>query len=246
MKKSLLLLTFSLWALTGCSLVPKRVEFFQDKVHKFPAVTAKQEELQREAAALAKQKAAVVVDEALKENASPYVLAPAREVEKLTDSVSTSLGPPVSPADNTTNVVAKLEKAVAKHNNSVVNFAKENDKDAGKKIEGTGLLQIPYFAYAGGVLGFILLVWVVLRAVLAAASAANPGAAVAVGGMNVATSVLSKGFHQIVEGGEAFKDWIKHEVSDPGLQQRILSAFQANHVTAQDSDVQAVVKQLTK
>lgn len=244
MKKSLLLLIFSL-CLTGCGLIPHKVEFFQDKVHKFPAVTAKQEELQREAAALAKQKAQETVDEALKENVSPYVLAPARETEKLTDAVSTSLGPPVHAYSNTTNLVEGLNHAVAKHNNKVADFAEDNDKNSGKKIEGTGLVQVPYFAWAGGVVALLFLVWVVLKAVLTAASAANPGALVGVAGMNVAGSVLAKGFHQVVKGGELFKEWVGKEL-EPGLQQKVLDAFTSLHKTAQDGDVKAIVDHIVK
>lgn len=226
-------------------MIPKKVEFFQDKVHRFPQPTAKQEELQREAAALAKQKAQETVDAALKENASPYVVSPARETEKLTDAVSTSLGPPISATTNTDKVVSGLNTAVAKHNNKVANFAEDNDKNAGKKIEGTGLFQIPYFVWLGAV-GIVLLIgWHLLKLVIEGLQAYPPTAipaTVAVGGLHVAESVASKALHQVVAGGQAFKNWITHEVENPELKEKILSAFRANHQTAQDEDVQTLVK----
>jgi len=229
-------------------LIPKNVEFFQDKVHKFPAVTAKQVELQREAAALAKEKSRAVTKAAIEADAPANVTEPAQEVEILTDAVSTSLGPPVSPSTNSAEVASKLNKSVAKHDNKVESFAKENNKDAGKKIEGTGLIQVPYFIYLGGFLVVAIIFWHLAKTALQAAGAAYPPAAIpasiAVGGMNVAQSTLAKGFQQIVSGGESFKNWIENEIPDDALKQKIISAFTANHQTAQDSDVQAVVKAL--
>ena len=226
-------------------MIPKKVEFFQDKVHKFPQPTAKQSELQRQAAALAKIKASETVDAALKENASTNVVSPALETEKLTDAVSTSLGPPVHAYSNTTNIVDGLNTAVAKHNNKVESFSKNNDENAGKKIEGTGLVQVPYFAWAGGVVALLFLVWVVLKAFLTLASAANPGASLGVAGMNVAGSVVAKGFHQLVKGGEVFKDWVANNV-EPAMQQKIVDAFTASHKETQDGDVKALVNHIVK
>lgn len=244
MKRYLLPLIFSL-CLTGCSLIPKSVEFGQDKVHKFPQPTAKQDELQREAAALAKQKAQETVDQALKENASPFIIAPARETEKLTDAVSTSLGPPVSARTNSALIVSGLNTAVAKHNNKVSDFAEDNDKNAGKKIEGTGWLQIPYFVYVGIVGVLIFVGWHLLKLVIEGLQAYPPTAipaTVAVGGLNVAENVAGKALKQIVAGGQGFKTWISNEIKDADLKDKILSAFTANHETAQDEDVQTLVK----
>lgn len=245
--KKLIFLSVLMLGLTGCGLIPKRVEFFQSKVGRFPEPTESQKELQKEAAQRAKEKAQEVLMAAKSENASDHVVAPAAETVELTDAVSQSVGSPLKRPTETSQALSdQVRKSVAKLDQKIDSFKQKNDKNAGKKIEDTGVFNFSYFGWTGGVVAFILLVWVVLRAILSAASAVNPGAAVAVGGMNVATSVLAKGFHQIVEGGEDFKKWIGNEISDPSLKQRILGAFQANHVTAQDSDVQAVVKQLTK
>lgn len=248
MKRYLTPLIFSLWLLTGCSLIPKNVEFFQSKVHKFPQPTARQDELQREAAALAKQKTAETVDAALKENASPYVVSPAREAEKLADSVSTSLGPPVTPATDAASTVAGLNTAVAKHNRNVVDFAKTNDEVAGKKIEGTGAIQVPYFIYLGGFVVVVVVLWHLGKTALTVAGTAYPPAAipasVAVGGMNIAEGLAGKALKQIVAGGQNFKTWIENEIPDAALKEKILSAFRANHGSSQDTDVESVVKAL--
>jgi hypothetical protein len=243
--KKLLLLTPIVLSLCGCSLIPKKVEFFQDKVHKFPQPTAKQEELQREAAALAKQKTQETVDEALKENASPYVLSPAREAEKLADAVSTSLGPPVSPSTDSGKAAARLNSAVGKHDQKVAAFAEDNDKNAGKKIEGTGLLQIPYFVWVGGVVLFVVVGWHLAKLVIEGLQAYPPTAVpatVAIGGLHVAEDVAGKALKQVVAGGQAFKTWITNEIKDADLKDKVLGAFTANHQTAQDEDVQTLVK----
>lgn len=63
--------------------------------------------------------------------------------------------------------------------------------------------------------------------------------------MNVAGSVVSKGFQQLVRGGEDFKNWVVKNV-EPAAQQKILDAFTTLHKTAQDQDVKTVVDHLIK
>jgi hypothetical protein len=135
---------------------------------------------------------------------------------------------------------------MAKLDNRVTDFAKENDESAGKKIENSGWLQIPYFAWTGGVLVVLLVGWYILRTVAGAAALANPGAAVGVGAMNVAGSVVSKAFQQVVKGGEEFKDWVGKEISDPALKQKVLDAFMSLHKESQDADVKNLVDHVIK
>jgi hypothetical protein len=249
MKKSLLLSVLSLsLVLSGCgTLLPKPVELFQKKVQKMPEATDTQRELQREAAKLAKDKASQVVDAALSEGSSTNIVAPARDAEKLTDAVSTSLGPPLKPAKVPAPVLAdKLNSAVAKLDVKVEKFAAVNDSEAGKKIEGTGLMQIPYFLWIGciALVGFIAYHLIKGLAGVSAA-AGQPEGIAALGVLNVASSVAAKGFAQMVKGGENFKNWVTKEVTDPALQSKILGAFRTYHTGAQDQDVQATIKQLT-
>jgi hypothetical protein len=245
MRPLLPLIVLSL-SLTGCSLIPKKVEFFQDKVHKFPEPTQAQKELQREAAQKANETAALTLHSALVEGSSFAVVGAATETEKLTGVVAESVGAPAKPTRDleTDRLIADLRNQLAKMSKKVDSFKEENNENSGKKIEGTGLIQVPYFAYAGGFLVVVLVGWHLAKTALTVASAANPGAAVGVAGMNVAGSVVAKGFHQLVQGGEDFKNWVEKEISDSGVKQKILDAFTAAHKEAQDSDVKTVVKKL--
>ena len=233
--------------LTGCSLIPKKVEFFQDKVHRFPTPSAKQVELQRETAQKAADSAAQTLHSALVEGATTNVVASATDTEKLTVAVAESVGAPEKTSGKTTDaLIESLRAQLAKTDGKIDAFAKANDENAGKKIENSGLVQVPYIAWSGGILIALLAGWYILRTVASAASAANPGAAVAVGAMNVAGAVVSKGFQQVVKGGENFKGWIEQEIADSSLKQRILSAFAAAHKTAQDADVKSLVNHVTE
>jgi hypothetical protein len=241
------ILLAGLIGLTGCGLIPKKVELFQDKVKRVPAYTASQVELQKQAAYQAKTFARETADLAVREGTSTNLATSARATEKLTDAVSESLGPPVHKATLAADPLAdKLITARGRLDARVEDFRKDNDENAGKKIEGTGLLQIPYFAYAGGVLALISLVWMVLRAVVTAASAANPAAAIGLGAMNVTGDVAARAVVQVVSGGKKFLEWVYSEVKDSELQKKLVDAFTAAHKGTQDNDVRAVVDKLVK
>lgn len=245
--KKLIPLTLLAFSLAGCSLIPKKVELFQDKVHRFPTASAKQLEAQRQTAQKANDEAAETLHHAIKENSSPSVLVPALETEKLTAAVAESVGAPAKPASQDVDaVIDNLHKQLSKHDSAVAAFAKENDENTGKKIEGTGLVQVPYFAWTGGILVVLLVGWYILRTVAGAAALANPGAAVGVGALNVAGNVVSKGFQQLVKGGEEFKSWVEAKIEDPALKQKVLDAFTALHKQTQDQDVKTVVDHLIK
>lgn len=240
-----------LGGVSGCgTLIPKKVELFQKKVQKVPDLTAYQKELQRRVARLAKDRASQTVDFALQEKTSTNLVAAARDTEKLTDSVSTSLGPPITPASSQASALIlaeKLNSEIGRLDRKIDRYAERTEDVAGKKIEGTGLVQVPYFVWLGGIIVIIIIAKFILKDILgAAAMSGNPAAAVGLGAMNVAGSVVQKGFLQLVHGGEDFKNWVEKEVSDTGLQQKILTAFRSSHESKQDQDVQAVVKQLTK
>lgn len=237
-------------ALTGCgTLVPKRVEFFQDKVEPFPEQTAYAKELQRQLVQRLEQKTGEVVVAAVEEKASTNVVAPAKESHRLAVAEAVFVGPPVKPAPETVSspvLAAKMETAVAKLDRKVEEFKKDNNENVGKKIEGTGLVSIPYFYWVGGILLVVVIVFFIGKLLLSAAAAANPGAAIGLNVVNAATSVISKGFSQLVKGGEDFKTWVEKEVQDAGLKQKILDAFQSTHMKAQDKDVQDTVRAVTK
>lgn len=253
MKKSFLPLILLVLAFSGCSLIPHKVEFFQDKVHKVPELTNSQREVEKQAALAAKFKASETLTAAIAENSSTNVVAPATETAKLTDVVSEMVGPPAKPATvDTDRLVQEVRSALAKQDAKLESFKRANDENAGKKIEGTGWLQIPYFVYVGLVALVILVAWHLLHTVLTGlqvAGVANPalGAAGGVGSalMGGIESGFGKAFSQVVKGGEAFKDWMGKEVEDPALRQKILDGFKAAHQKAQDESVQTVVKAVT-
>lgn len=239
----------------GCgSLLPKKVEFFQDKVKVVPEQTEAQKETERQVALRAKEKAAQVVTVALSEGVSTNLLDPAGETMKLTASVSESLGPPKTPSTATTDaLVQKSQTQLARLNENLDKYRKTEDKDAGKKIEGTGKVQIPYFEWIAIVGAALFIVYEIGKMIfnggklaLTAAASTNPGAAVGLNVVNVAQSVVQKGFSQLVKGGEDFKDWVEKEITDTGLKAKILDAFQTSHMKSQDSDVQNAVTAITK
>lgn len=246
MKRILSLFIIS-FLLTGCSLIPKKVEMFQDKVHPFPELTSSQKELQKEAAQRAKEKAAETLLAATAESTSTNVTTPARDAALLTDVVAESVGAPSKRGTEDSQALAQeVRHSLAKFDKKLDSFKTENNENAGKKIEGTGLLQIPYFWYLGGIVLIVFVGWHLAHTALTLASAANPGALVGVGAMNVTGALAGKAATQLVQGGKDFLGWVSKEVTDSGLQQKITEAFINAHKQAQDQDVKSIVKPLVK
>lgn len=250
MKKLLLpLLLATAFLFSGCALIPKPVELFQKKVKSFPEASAKQVEVQRETAQRAKEAASTTFVAAVHENVSANVLAPARDTVVLTDAVATSLGPPakpsVAPADE---LATELRGQIAKLNRKIDAFAEANEKVEGKKIEGTGFLQIPYFVYVGLVVLVVVVGWHLAKTALLAGSIANPALApllgVARSGMGAVEADAGKGVRQLVAGGQSFLSKLETEVTDPALRQRLKDLFTSSHKQAQDEDVKATVDKL--
>jgi len=249
MKKMLLvsLLVASVF-LAGCgSLIPKRVELFQDKVKKFPVATQAQKEVQRQAAQRAKEKANEVLIAAVAEKASPFVISPATETVVLTDAVADVVGPPAKrPTVDSVTLADEVRKTLATQAKKVDSFKEDSNENVGKKIEGTGLVQVPYFAWLGGFLVVVFVGWHLAKLALTAASAANPGALVGVGAMNATSATVAKGMVQLVTGGQQFLKWANEELDDPILRQKVVDAFTVSHKQAQDQDVKSVVDSLLK
>jgi len=227
----------------GCGLIPKSVEFGQDKVRRFPAHPVAQLEAERQAVQLAATRAREAeIIASIDESAAAV---PAGEAADLSEAVGRSLGPPASPwSAEISALTQKLDAQTAKYNALLVKFKAGNDENAGKKIEGTGFLQVPYFVYLGIVLGVVWVVWMLLKTFANVAGAANPGVAVGLKVAQVGGKVLSRGFSQLLKGGQDFKKKLETEVADPELREKVLEAFRASHVQAQDTDVQNLVKNL--
>jgi len=229
----------------GCSsLIPKRVELGQEKVQKFPDHQKAQLDAERQAVALAAEKAREAEKIATEDKSE--AAKPAGEAADLSESVGRALGPPSNPwRGEVIELTERLDRLTSKYNDLLVRFKKDNDENAGKKIEGTGFLQIPYFLYIGVIGLVIFVVWIVLRALVSVAAAGNPGVAVGMRVAQVGGKVLSRGFSQLVKGGENFKEWLKREVPEEKLKEKILEAFKQHQTSAQDADVQTLVKDLT-
>jgi len=240
--------TLMVVALTGCgTLMPKRVELFQDKVQKFPEHSAYAQELERQLIQRLHQRSNETVEAALAEQASTNVVAPAREVQRLAMAEAALVGPPLKPSkEPSVKLAGDVEKTVAKLNRDVEEFKQDNNANAGKKIEDTGLVKVPYFYWLGGILLLGAVIFFVGKILLTAAAVANPGAAIGLNVVNAASAVVSKGFSQLVKGGEDFKDWVSQEIEDHDLKQKILNAFQSAHRKVQDSDVQNTIQSITK
>lgn len=248
MRKNLLqsLLAISFLFLCGCStLIPKKVELFQDKVKAVPEATVPEKETQKQAAALAAKRADDTFRAAILDQASETVLEPAGDTLALTRSVSTSLGPPINKwGGPATNLAEKLETAVAKLDRRIDSFASKQDENVGKKIEGTGFFQVSYVFWAGGAVVLLFLGFVAVKVALTIASIANPGVAVGTRVLSGGAHLAAKGFGQLIHGGEMFK---KEIVDFEGqlTPEIVKEIFTKHHKQTQDRDVQAAVRELT-
>lgn len=229
--------------LTGCSLIPKSVEFGQKKVKSFPSHPVAQLESERQAVALAAVRAREA--EKIAEADDSLAAVPAGDAAELSEAVGRSLGPPANAwSGDVTALSAKLDGLTAKYNKLLDKFADRNDEFAGKKIEGTGFLQIPYFVYIGVIFVVGWIIWMLLKTFANVAGAANPGVAVGLKVAQVGGRALSRGFSQLIKGGQSFKEKIATEVTDPALRDKILETFRVSHQTHQDNDVQSLIQKL--
>ncbi len=236
----------------GCGIIPKNVEFFQDKVHQVPEPKQADKEIQRQTAQRAEEKARETYGAAIFTDADPTVVAPAAETVILTDAVSESVGPPVHPAapeKASQDLVNELRTSIAKLNQRLDDFKKDNNENVGKKVEGTGLFQVPYFVYLGGflVLGLIgFVVLSVLWSFVKMAGMANPPVQLGVTAAQLSANFLKRSLSEVVKGGENFKDSVMGAVEDPALQEKIKELFRVEHERSQSHDTQALIQTLTK
>lgn len=246
-------LCLALVLLTGCGLIPKKVELFQSTVKEMPQVTTKNIEFQKETADLASKKARETLVAAVSELASTNVIKPAADTVILTDSLSGSLGKPSALWTGSAEaLVSKLDREDAKYDNRLEHFRNNNDELAGKKIEGTGIIQLPYFLYLGVLFVIVILAYLGVKILAIVAQGTPYGSAVSVGtkiiqgGSKAVTSLVSKGFSEIIEGGELFKKWIDTELEDEETRDKVKELFQSAHKESQSRDVQDIVKNITK
>lgn len=245
--KTLAILLATNLMLSGCSfLLPKKVEFFQDKVKAFPEAKAGEREIQRQTAFRAEEKAKETLSAALATDADATVVKPATETVDLTDAVSTSLGPPSSPARESKSseaLAADLREAVAALNKRVESFKADNNENAGKKIEGTGFFQIGYFSMWLLIFGGLVIVWFGLKVY----GMVNPVVGLGVNTVGrVGSTILRRGLSEIAEGGEAFKAYVESHTQAALTKDEIKDLFLRAQKENQSRDVQEIVAKLTK
>lgn len=141
MKTALLILPLIL--LSGCAILPKPVEYFQDRVRPVPERGEPSEESLRQAARLAADRAAETERAALTTEAAPEVLVPARDTVVLTGTVSERLGPPAAPwRGEIEALVARMDAQEARYQRDLSTYRAQVQENVGKPIEGTGAIQI--------------------------------------------------------------------------------------------------------
>ena len=142
-----------------------------------------------------------------------------------------------------------MEATLAKLNSRIDDFREDNDRDVGKKIEGTGFLQVPYFVWllivaAVGFVGIIILgvLWTALKAY----GMSNPPVALGLQAVELGGKATAKLASQLVKGGESFKDRIEKTITDSKVKEQVLGLFSSAHKEAQSPENQAVIKELIK
>ena len=247
MKKILVLIPIVL-ALAGCgTLIPKQVEFFQKKVKALPEKTASQIEKEKQAAYAASLVARITRDAAVANHDPVSVTVPAKQTEELTSAVSVSLGPPESIPSITTNATAKLSNALverkAELDSDIVKYGNRNEPLVGKKIEGTGLIRVPYFVYIGGILLLGFIVWTGLKLY----GAVNPAVGLGVNTVGrIGGSVISRGFSEVVKAGEEFKTEVQNSELAADVKTKVIAWFTQHQKQEQSHDTKEIVQTLTK
>jgi len=232
-------------SLTGCALIPKNVEFFQHKVKPVPGPAPQQVETQKQAAAFVAGKTAEAKDEIFRESLTNWgLILPVEDAAAAAEALHVSLGPPASPWGGTSaNLAVKLDKQANALDKAIDKARDKEAPDAGKKIEGTGWIQMSYFTYVGCLLGLGALVYGAFKIY----GSINP--VVGLGGNiagRIGSGLLQRGFTEVLEGGEKFKDMIANSKLAEDVKNDVTGMFTTAHQTMQSRDTQTIVATLTK
>jgi hypothetical protein len=234
-------IAFACLALYGCSLIPKKVEFFQDKVPTYPEKTAKQQELERQTADLLVQRAQRAELAAIEDDSSESVLKPIGDTLDLAQALSLSLGPPLNPwKDEVDRLVAILKQQEARQNLRLEELRRRLDESEGKKVEGTGLFQVPYLTYLLIVGGTIVVAIFLVRIGVGIAAMFHPAAALAKAGLDIPLH----GFAQVVKGGGKFLEQLPKLNLGSRAEAMVKEAFLSAQKQAQDERVKNLVKSM--
>lgn len=242
LKIGLLVLLASL-TFSGCALIPKRVEFGEKKVQAVPTRSPAAQEHLRQAA----QVTAAKIDEAQLAaaitKADPTVTAPIAEAKSVSDAVADEVGPPKVQWDGESELLAReLNHDHAVLNQKIAKYAAKVQPEVGKKIEGTGWFSVSYFTYVGGILVLVGLAYGALKIY----GMTNPSVGLGVNAVtSVASKVVSKGFSELVAGGEAFKQYVEASPLTADVKAYVSSLFVQAHTSNQSVDTQKIVDTLT-
>ncbi len=228
--------------LPGCALIPKPVEYFQDRVHPVPERTAASEESLRQAARLAATRAAETERAALTTQAELEVLAPARDTAVLTETVSDHLGPPSGPwRGEVEALIARMDAQEARFQRELSTYRERVQENVGKPIEGTGSIQIGYFTHLLIVAALFAVAWMIVRII----AIFNAPVSVGLKTVDGSRRFLGRALAEVVEAGQDFKTRLRKRLTDqPDLAESILDDFRDAHRASQSRDVQRTVGEL--
>jgi hypothetical protein len=242
---ALLLLIVGLLLTSGCGLMPRNVEYFQRKVEAVPAKPDAMVEVEKQGARLTADLVEAARIAAWAEAASTNVINPLSDAQLVSRAVSGSMGQPASRWQGEPEVLAdKIDARSARLDAKVEDYRDAVQRDVGKKIEGTGLLKIPYFLNAALVVGIPLVLFWMAKIAL---NIWNP----AVGGVlgkvqRIGADTVRRGFGQVVLGVESFKAKLDELDLDDKAKAAIKGLLREKLVDNQDFDVQQVTRTLTQ
>lgn len=237
MKSALLILPLIL--LSGCAILPKPVEYFQDRVRPVPERGESSEESLRQAARLAAERAVETERAALTTEAAPEVLTPARDTVVLTGTVSERLGPPSAPwRGEIEALVARMDAQEARYQRELSTYRAQVQENVGKPVEGTGAIQIGYFTHLLILAAIFAVAWMIVRIIAIFNAPVSVGLKTVEGG----SRFLGRALAEVVEAGQDFKTRLRKRLSDqPELAESILEDFREAHRASQSRDVQRAV-----
>lgn len=226
--------------LPGCTLIPSDVEYFQKKVDPVPEYGQAADESLKQAADLAADKARETVDAAQAAQVPLEVMDPALDTRNLADAVSDRIGEPQNPwKGSSQNLITRMDSQEADLDLKLAAY-QDNIKDLiGKKIEGSGAIQVGYFTNLILVGALFLMAWIILKAL----AVANPPLQVGVKAVKMGTRAAQKALVELVEGGQEFKRMLAEEFDEKSAQ-RIRKFFTDAHLKRQSRDTHEVVKAL--
>lgn len=234
--------------LTGCStLFPKRVEIGQSKVQAIPSKTAKAAETEKQAAAYVASKVAAARDAVL--TAGPTnAIPPLTDARDAAQGLSYSLGAPLAPwTDSGAALAARLGLLEARLDREIDRAREKQAPLVGKKIEGTGVISVPYFLWLGIVAGAVFLLWTGLKILSLVYPPVGLGVAGLSGVGRVSASLVRKSLEQVVAGAESFKAALDKSGLEDKVKQDVLDLFRRHQmVSQQDPAVQDLVRKLTR